>query len=378
MLVLFCFLLTHQSWAETAHVKFYSQKVTVSYDKSIFLKHTIQASDENIKQFYFQIKQANYQAILKDLKQLKADLSLNDWFYYELIRNASNEIFNNEPVNYRQAFTWFMLLESGYDVILTYREPFELFVYTTTEVYERSTITLQNKEYVSMDNFLHRENSVSYCQFMPGLEKQAFNFSIELPKLKGDSLIKITKEFAFQGNDEKYIYSISRNFIEFMKGYPKLNNSAYFNVQLSAVTYQSLIPQLKKRVAGLPHEEAVRYLLAFVRLTFSPQFDDTNTPVDFHPMIAEETLYYDHGDCEGKSVMFYFLVKELVGVPMIALLYPNHINVAVRLEQPYGNAIEFNDALYTVCEPNVVGDFKEFDVPGSADRYKQARIMVIN
>ena len=364
--------------AEVIEVKFYSQKVPIAYDKSIAVDHTFSATDESIKYYYNQIRQSNYKITLLDLQRTKTELHLNDWFYSELVRNTSNTLFKNKTEDYRQAFTWFILTQSGYNVVIGYVNSFELYVYSKQDVYARSMITLGEKEFVSLDNFPKTTNAMSYCQFMPGKENVAFDFSIALPKLKGDSIIEVQKEFTFQGSVERYTYSVSNNFLKQMKSYPKLSSREYFSVQLSPVTYQSLMPQLRERIKGLSDQEAVRYLLSFVRLTFSAKFDEENRAVDFNPMIAEETLYYEYGDCEGKSVLFHFLVKELVGAPMIALLYPNHINVAVQFNQPYGNPIKFKDALYTVCEPNIVGDITGFDQAGSDEKYASARVMVIN
>jgi len=374
----FCFCLASETWAEVIEVNFYSQKIAVAFDASVAVPYTFQAGDESIRHYYHQLGQTNYRVILKSLQALKAKLNLNDWFYCELVRNTTDEIFKNHPVNYKQVFSWFVLTQSGYDVLLTYGQPFELYVYSKNEVYDRNVITLGHKQYISVDNFFSTHKAVTYCQFMPGIANSPFDFSITLPTFDRDSIIRVTKNFSFQGKEERYSYSVSKNFLECMKSYPRLKSANYFNVQISPATYQSLIPMLKKRITGLSNEEAVRYLLSFVRLTFSPKFDAENKPVDFHPMIAEETLYYEHGDCEGKSVLFYFLVKELVGAPMVALLYPNHINVAVQLDQAYGNAIKYNDALYTVCEPNVVGDIRDFDHRNAGQGYPPATVLVVN
>lgn len=36
---------------------------------------------------------------------------------------------------------------------------------------------------------------------------------------------------------------------------------------------------------------------------------------------------------------------------MIALSYPGHINIAVKLEKPKGKTILHNGNIYTICEP---------------------------
>ena len=65
----------------------------------------------------------------------------------------------------------------------------------------------------------------------------------------------------------------------------------------------------------------------------------------------EETLASDWSDCEDHAGLFFSLVREVYDLPMIALSYPGHINIAVRLENPQGKTILHNGSIYTICEP---------------------------
>lgn len=65
----------------------------------------------------------------------------------------------------------------------------------------------------------------------------------------------------------------------------------------------------------------------------------------------EETLLYKYSDCEDRAALFFYLVKEIYNLPMIVLVYPNHVTIAVQLAKPVGKPIVYNGKKYSVCEP---------------------------
>ena len=70
-------------------------------------------------------------------------------------------------------------------------------------------------------------------------------------------------------------------------------------------------------------------------------------------MSAEQSLLYDYSDCEDRSALFFYLVKEIYDLPMIVLTYPKHVTVAVNFGKRLGkNPIEYKGGYYYVCEPS--------------------------
>jgi hypothetical protein len=65
----------------------------------------------------------------------------------------------------------------------------------------------------------------------------------------------------------------------------------------------------------------------------------------------EQTLLNTYSDCDDRAASFFYLVKEIYHLPMIALLYPTHITIAVKFDKPVGNTITYNGHQYSVCEP---------------------------
>jgi hypothetical protein len=90
--------------------------------------------------------------------------------------------------------------------------------------------------------------------------------------------------------------------------------------------------------------------MRFTRYSFLYQ-RDTEVFGKEKRLSPEETLLYDYSDCEDRSALFFYLVKEIYNLPMIVLAYSDHVTVAVQFEKPAGKAIVYNGLKYSVCEP---------------------------
>ena len=71
--------------------------------------------------------------------------------------------------------------------------------------------------------------------------------------------------------------------------------------------------------------------------------------------MPEETLYYPASDCEDRAILFSYLVKNLLGLKIIALDYPGHIATAVKFSANInGDAVEYNGQRYVICDPTYI------------------------
>jgi hypothetical protein len=60
---------------------------------------------------------------------------------------------------------------------------------------------------------------------------------------------------------------------------------------------------------------------------------------------------------------------------MIALVYPNHITVAVQFKKPVGKTIEFEGKKYSICEPTP--QLNDLSVGQISPKYRQMGYQVV-
>jgi hypothetical protein len=160
------------------------------------------------------------------------------------------------------------------------------------------------------------------------------------------------KELQFNYQNQVYHFKVKLNpeVNTLFTNYPVADFSTYFNIPLSKETYGSLIPALKDNIQHMTQRNGIDYLMRFTRYAFLYETDQENFGKEKR-LSPEQTLLYDHSDCDDRAALFFYLVKEIYNRPMIALLYPTHITIAVQLDNPIGKPIIYNGKTYSVCDP---------------------------
>ena len=101
----------------------------------------------------------------------------------------------------------------------------------------------------------------------------------------------------------------------------------------------------------MKQKKGIDYLMRFTRYAFLYENDEENFGKEKR-LSPEETLFSKYSDCDDRAALFFYLVKEIYNVPMIALLYPTHITMAVQFDTPVGgDPIVYKGKTYSICEP---------------------------
>ena len=363
------FIYSTTLYSKNEIIKFYSDEIAIEYDLSVLIKHKVKKNDKSVSSFFKKLEDTKYESLISELVKVKSELNLNDWLYYELIQNLSETIASCEKNNYRTLFNAFILAKSGYDVRICYDKQIDIYIYTKDEIYLSNRFYKSKKNFYNLTYFenpeLERNRELDLSNVVLNKNGIPFSFQIiELPHFK--SPIVIEKDISF--NNKNYKIRINKTIVELFKDYPQLQTASYFKVPLSNEAYSSFIPYFKKDLEALDTIQTIRKILSFVRLQ-NEYKDDMNTFKKEKPMIPEEVLFYDYADCEDKSALFYYLVNELVGIPMIILSYPNHINVAVMLNRELGDPIIYNENNYYVCEPSAIFDNTDIGYSKKSEKY---------
>ena len=180
---------------------------------------------------------------------------------------------------------------------------------------------------------------------------QSFSYKVtELPNFAGD--VYAEKDLSFDYHQKTYHFKIKLNpqVKNIFANYPVVDFDSYFNIPLSHETYSSLIPSLKNNIAGMTQKQGVDYLMHFTRYAFLYENDQENFGKEKR-LSPEQTLLYEHSDCDDRAGLFFYLVKEIYNLPMIALMYPTHVTIAVQFDKPVGKPIVYKGRKYSICDP---------------------------
>ena len=349
-----------QGSALTIKFEIYNDTFEASADASVSVPLSADVSKAGVQAFYKEINSSNYQPLIGALTAYKQKHRLNDWLYYQLVRRVAQQISaktNNYP-RYT-LYKWFLLTKSGYDARLALaNQKLIFYVYNNEDISDIPFFMIDGKKFMCLNYHdypntnLHQELPVPLNIEVPGA-KIAFSYEVtRMPEFKPDSYV--SKNLAFVYNHKTYNFEVkqSKDVDSIFKNYPVVDYKSYFNIPLTRETYSSLIPLLRENVKGMDQKKGVDYLMRFTRYAFLYEDDEQNFGHEKR-LSPEETLFSRYSDCDDRAGLFFYLVKEIYDLPMIALLFPTHITVGVQFNKPEPGAIIYQGKAYSVCEPTL-------------------------
>ncbi|MBK7872260.1 MAG: hypothetical protein IPJ74_17090 [Saprospiraceae bacterium] len=337
-------------------VAFFSENITIGYNTDM-LAATCSAIDEKgIVQFYRQLESKDYRTLLNDLNQKKTELQLNDWLCYVLMRNSVKQIFQKKSRSEQELICWFLLSQMGFDTRLTYLDQrVYVYVHSQDEVFEIPMIEDKDRNFVNLTNSDSsapgKQEALYLLNFKAQPKGNAFSFYLKtLPKLSPQLNKKLIK-FKYANQPIQLEVEYDKAMVEMMEHYPLIAEREYLELPLSLALSNSLLSGFQDLVKDKTPKQALELLLAFTRSSFEYK-EDKEYFGRSKPMIADEVFFYPYSDCEDRSALFYALVRELLDLPMIVVAFPDHLTVAVSLEEELpGAVISYQGRRYYICDP---------------------------
>jgi hypothetical protein len=337
---------------------FFDDTIDIKTDSTVIVNFSSPLSEKSVELFYSAVNISKYQPIIDTLLAYKERNKLSDWLYYQLIRKTAQQIAPKADNYFRYTlYKWFFLAKSGYNATLGIGNNELLFYVQCDEnISEIPFYIKDNKQYVCLNyhdygkiDFNKDTIKEVYIKIPEG--QNAFSYKIaRMPDFKSSDYSEKDLQFIFQNKVYHFKVMMNPQVQNIFANYPMVDFESYFNIPLSKETYNSLIPLLKKNTKGLSRKEGVDYLMRFTRYAFLYENDQDNFGKEKR-LSPEQTLLNQYSDCDDRVALFFCLVKEIYDLPMIALLYPTHIVMAVKFDKPVGKFVVYNGDKYSICDP---------------------------
>jgi len=333
-------------------INFFSQKIDIVYNEK--LNYKLREFDNNsIAQYWLHQSNIEINNLLNQIREHQRALNLNDWHIYLLVKDIAKKITHDRENS--RLLSWFILNKLGYDVKLGFdknNSSIYLMPNINQQIYNALYTKINNQTYYSFDNS-HRKNIYTYPS------RFANTRPLNLAKNTTPYLNRNIKTYKLNFKNRGMIYSISvpynKNLITLYNSYPSMDWNYYFRQPIEPITKYKLFNQLKSIMQNMSELEAVNFLLHLTQYSFKYATDNEQFGRE-RTLFLEESLGYRANDCEDRSVFFGKLVKELLGLPIVALHYPNHLAIAVAFKSDVkGESFLYNNRKYTVCDPTYIG-----------------------
>lgn len=357
------------------HFRYYGQPLEYYYDPSIKKTLSNPISKDNISDYWAAISNSQFEGVIKQLEKTRKAMELNDWGYALLVDSLSQKLFRNK--NDKTLFTWFVLVKSGYNARVAHdRSDIFLLIPSRQKIYDVVYFDMSGTRYYALGFKGERVNVKRVHTYEGGYPdaQQALNLAIERDfKIKRKEKVR-RLHFNYDGKYYQVKLKYDLNTVKFFETYPQMEIDQYFRSSVNSYTAGPVLEQLGKIVDGKDEVEAVNILLRFVQTSFKYATDQKQFGQENY-LFPEETMHYTYSDCEDRSVLFAWLVRNLLDLDVVGLSYPGHIATAVKFrESVKGDEVNYKGQTYIISDPTYVNARTGMTMPD----YQGAKATIID
>lgn len=346
----------------------------LDFPKTSALNVTRPINEKSISKFWYNTSNIDYPALVSKLKIYREQMNLNDWAYCQLLKELGDEMGNNNQESI--LFVWFMLNKTGFSSRVGYKDnDVYLLLPSENTIYGVSYLQINDRRY-HIFSFQKGEKTdialYTYKKDFPEADN-LIDLSFKTPPKVKQLLVKKDYKFTYERTEYVVPVTFDANLVKFYEDYPRTELDVYFNGGSSDNVLYSMADGLQPILKDRSQAEAVNIILRFVQTAFKYQTDQVQFGKE-KAFFAEEIVFYPASDCEDRSILFAYLVQNILDLQVIALDYPGHISTAVKFDGDIkGDKIRFDDKTFIVCDPTYVNA----DVGMTMPRFKNVKPEII-
>ncbi|MFT6867480.1 MAG: hypothetical protein ACJA08_002323 [Cyclobacteriaceae bacterium] len=328
---------------------FHGESINLRYSGSFLKADEIHMADEDgLAQAWQTLSRSAYQVVVKSLYDKKEELKLPDYGYLLLIESFLSELDLSDTG--KEVYKWFLLSKSGYTarVGLIDQQPV-LVIGSYGKIYGKRYFSLGGVNYYILSD---RAGQFESYQVGANDNENLFDFSlrseIKLP------LEPTQKQFNYEaknGDNISLSFYYNNNMVKLLNQFPQSDLVYYLSSSSSDLLKKSVQKTFHPHLEGLSVMDQVLFLLEFVQKAFEYQSDAIQFGKE-RVMYPEEMFDRPFADCDDRVVLLSYLLRTFTDLPMVAVAFPQHVALAVRLPSPtYGETINYQGYTFTFCDP---------------------------
>jgi len=341
---------------ERIDVAFLGSTLPIYIEKRVDISLGNTINNKAIANFWDRISSVPYKPLIKQIKDYRKTIAFNDWGTIRLIQALANQLYGAQS-NEARLFSWYLLVKSGYAARVGYtKNRIHLMLPSQTQLFSAPYFTFAGQRFYVITSKSSRElgSLFSYKGNYPDANRKMDLYIRIIPALKVAEAKKELK-FRYAGKQHRFEVSYDKNVVAYyFENYPATQLDVYFKSTISEGLKRSLLIPLGKLVEGKSEEEAVNILLRFVQTAFAYKTDEEQFGREKY-FFPEELFLYGYSDCEDRSVLFAYLVRELLGLDVVALVFPGHVATAVHFNSKLSGAkVKKGNRVYVIADPTYI------------------------
>lgn len=330
-------------------------------------------TENEISQAWSRLSETPYKTLIDDCLHIRKKSHLCDWAYFLLTQKIAQHFCGENAKNEIAFMQMFLLCQSGYKV-KNGRTEDQLLLMISTDciVYGFPYLTIDKERYFIINTPKLSQQEIYTYKKDFSASTQTIHMHIQDKQTGSSTLFSRTLEA--KRYPVKVTVNLNQDLIDFYKEYPQCEFTVYACAPVSDEVTSSILSPLQEAIQGKSETDAANILLNFVQTAFLYQTDHEQFGYE-KPFFVEETFYYPYCDCEDRAVLYAYLVRELLGLDVVLLNYPQHLATAVLFNGPInGDFVNVSGKRYTVCDPTYINA----PIGKAMPQLKDAKVKVIS
>lgn len=284
-----------------------------------------------------------------------------DWCRYMLVRAVSEAAFSQSESDERIALQIFLLERMGFDARAALRGtrlvmllPFD------GTVYERNYIEIDGERFYIFEYDSSPDGYTPIARTDTTLRRP---LSIEIGAgFTSTPTTSIALPLWSEYLHEPISVPIAMARIELMSHYPTTEKAPFHRAEIPAPLRDTLLAILSRHIAPMSQLDATQFLLGLVQRGF--EFTSDSDLFGRHKqMTIEESLFYGRNNCKDRTLIFAWLVDELLDLPTVLVDYQvdpqvenvGHVACGVEFSSSVaGTFITHHGHRFTICDPSYI------------------------
>lgn len=312
--------------------------------------------EDSIKKAWNVLSSGTYLPVIYESLSWRDRMNLCDWGYVLFLEKMTQAFFPKDMCNEAKLMQIFILSQSGYMVRMARAgDALVLLLPSDSIMTGYAYLNIDGRRYYVLDKVAATKDVYLTNFIVPN--EQMLSLGTYGKQIMAEKLTS-PKTFASKKYPElSFSLSVNENLIDFYNDYPLSSDWAmYSEASLSSCVKEQWYPMLRRHLEGRDPCKAAEMLLNFVQTAFQYE-SDVDQFGEERAFFADETLFYPFSDCEDRAILYSVLVRDLLGLDVVLLYYPNlHLATGVRFGQDVaGDHVDIGGEKYTVCDPTYIG-----------------------
>lgn len=327
--------------------------------------------EKDVATVWQQLSGKESDALVEDCFRIIDEMHLCDWAVVSLFK-AIGDAWLGKDSNEATLMQMYLLTQMGYKIRIG-RKGEELVVLVAFDghVYGLPYYKLDSGDFYNITPKKNNEGCYIFSMSFPN-EKVVSLRPYPIPVFaenETEGRCFTTKRFP----EMTVTLSVNRNLLDFYTTYPHCRWDNYVYAGLSDNVKGRLYPIFRKTIEGKTVQEAADMFLHFMHTAFSYKTDHQQFGYE-RSFFGDELFFHPYSDCEDRAILYSILVRDLLGIDVVLLEYPEHISTAICLpKEVNGSYLELDGKRYLMCDPTFIGSH----IGQVADPFKNVQPTVI-